>query len=248
MIAAIHQPHYLPWLRYYHKIAAADVFIFLDDVQYEKNGWQNRNKIKGPQGALCLTVPVEEAYLHPICQVRIAANQPRWALKHFRSLEMNYSKAPFAGAFMDAFRDLYGRSWVSLAELNWEILRCTLEMLAIKTPVVRSSEMGVDGKATDRLIQLCREVGADTYLSGAYALDAYLDGESMEQAGIQLAFQEWQCPEYRQGYPASGFVPDLSIVDLLFNAGPESSALLLEGGSVRRGEERTESTARSSRL
>ncbi len=237
MLAAIHQLHYLPWLRYYHKIAAADVFILLDDVQFEKNGWQNRNKVKGPDGALCLTVPVENAYLQPINAVRVAANQPRWALKHLRALEMHYGKAAHTAACWGKFREIYERRWDSLAELNWEILRSTLGLLGITTPVVRSSEMHVPGKATERLIHLCKEVGADTYLSGAHAVEAYLDADAMRSAGIRLAWQEWQCPEYRQMYPGRGFLPDLAIVDLLFNEGPQSSGILMAGGRVCCGEE-----------
>jgi len=233
MLVAIHQLHYLPWLRYYHKIAAADLFVLLDDVQFEKNGWQNRNKIKGAQGPVCLTVPVQDAHEQPIASVPIAANQARWAEKHLRSLAMHYGKAPHFQAYRGYFEEVYTHRWELLAPLSREILRHTLEVLAIRTPVVRSSELGVEGKATERLIGLCQAVGGDAYLTGAYALDAYLDADAMGAAGIRLAIQEWHCPEYRQLYPGQGFVPDLSVVDLLLNEGPDASPILMRGGSVR---------------
>ncbi|MDH7571256.1 MAG: WbqC family protein [Armatimonadota bacterium] len=232
MIAAAHQLHYLPWLRYYHKIAAADVFVLLDDIQFEKNGWQNRNKIKGPQGALCLTVPVQDAYRQPINAVQIAANEPRWAQKHWRSLQQHYARAPFFALHADFFRNLYARPWESLAAVSDAILQYTLQALEIQTPVIRSSQLNVPGHATERLAALCRAVGADTYLSGAYALQAYLDAEALRRAGVRLLFQQWSCPTYRQLYPAAGFVPDLSIVDLLFNEGPAAREILLSGGRV----------------
>lgn len=232
MLASAHQLHYLPWLRYFHKIAASDVFILLDDIQFEKNGWQNRNRIKDPQGPLCLTVPVQDAYQQPINAVRIATAQARWAEKHGRSLEMCYAKAPFYSEHQAFLQEVYSRPWERLADVSEVILRYLLDALAIKTPVVRASELGVSGQATERLIALCRAVGADTYLSGAYALQAYLDAAAMERAGIRLVFQEWQCPEYRQLYPKAGFVPDLAALDLLLNEGPRSLSLLHSGGRV----------------
>ena len=232
MLVAAHQLHYLPWLRYYHKIAAADLFVLLDDIQFEKNGWQNRNKIKGPQGPICLTVPVQNAFGEPINAVRIAANQPRWAEKHLRAFTMNYAKAPFFEEHRAFLEELYARSWEHLAPLSWEILRYTLETLGIRTPIVRSSELNVPGGATERLIGLCEAVGGDTYLTGAYALDAYLDADALAAAGLKLAIQEWQCPKYRQLYPSQGFVPDLCIFDLLFNEGINALEVLMAGGQV----------------
>lgn len=232
MVAAIHQLHYLPWLRYYHKIAVADVFILLDDNQFEKNGWQNRNKIKGPQGAVYLTVPVQDAYLRPINAVRIADSQPRWGEKHLRAIEMNYMKAEYFGAHQSFLRETYARRWESLALVSNAILDYTLQTLGIRTPVVRSSELDVPGQATERLIGLCRAVGADTYLSGAYAFQAYLDADVMMAAGLKLAIQEWHCPEYRQLYPSQGFVPDLSILDLMLNEGSSAFSILMSGGQV----------------
>jgi hypothetical protein len=231
MLVGIHQPHYLPWLRYLEKIARSDVFIVLDDVQYEKNGFQNRNKIKTAQGWSYLTVPVLKPTLRPICEIEID-KKSGWAEKHRRAIEMSYRKAPYFAEYWPALDKLYRAEWSRLGDLNSAMLEVYVRQLGITTPLRFSSRMAVAGEATERLVNLCRAVGGDEYLSGAYAIHAYLDPSVMRDAGIRLAFQEWKAPEYPQLYPAAGFIPDLSIVDLLFNAGPQSLELLLASGSV----------------
>ncbi len=177
-------------------------------------------------------MPVQDAFRQPINAVRIAANQSRWAEKHLRSLEMSYGKAPHFAAHREFFRDVYARPWERLFGVSEEILRYALNALDIRTPIVRSSELGVEGEATERLANLCRAAGADTYLSGAYATQAYLDPETLERAGVGLEIHHWRCPEYRQLHPACGFLPDLSIVDLLFNEGDNAHTILAAGGNV----------------
>lgn len=232
MIVGIHQPHYLPWLRYFEKIARSDVFIVLDDVQYEKNGFQNRNKIKTPQGPTLLTVPVLKPTLRPIREIE-TDNKTGWAEKHRRALEMNYRKAPFFEQYWPELSELYAQPWSHLAALNQAMIALFVRQLGIQTRLVNSSQIETTGASTDRLAELCRAVGGTEYLSGAYAVQAYLDPATLENAGIRLAFQEWSAPTYSQLYPAAGFVPDLAIVDLLFNEGPRSLEILLASGSVR---------------
>lgn len=229
MRVGIHQPHYVPWLRYLQKIAASDVFIVLDDVAYTKNGWQNRNKIKCATGWTYLTVPVQAGLNQPIREVAIAPGD--WACKHLRTLESNYRRAPFYDRYVGMFTDLYSQQWKLLRDLNDAMLCCYLKELGIETRIVRSSDLNVDGAATERLVNLCRAVGGTSYLSGEYAVHAYLDAGLFERAGIDLEFQRWSCPEYAQQFPKMGFIPDLSIVDLLFNIGPESMDLLRRGGA-----------------
>ncbi len=231
MTVGIHQPHYLPWLRYFEKIARSDVFIVLDDIQYEKNGWQNRNKIKTAQGWSYLTVPVRRPTLRPINLIEIDEGSG-WRVKHRRALEMSYRRAPFFEEYWPELCAVYDREWSHLADLNRAMLELFLRQLGIETPVRFSSEIPTEGEATERLAELCRAVGGETYLSGAYALDAYLDPAVLERNGIRLAFQEWSAPEYGQLYPGAGFIRDLAVVDLLFNAGPASRDLLLASGRV----------------
>lgn len=231
MIVAIHQPHYLPWLRYCDKIARADVFVALDDVEFNKNGWQNRNKVKGPSGPQILTVPVLHRLAQPIHEVAVRPDQP-WARKHLRTIEQSYARAPYLSTFHDALERIYAASWDRLVDLNLEMLRWHLDALGIPTPIVRSSELGVQGRATQRLVDLVRKVGGTAYLTGAYALQVYLDPAVMREAGIQLLIHEWESPEYGQPHPSAGFFRDLATLDLILAEGPRSREILASGGRV----------------
>lgn len=231
MLVGIHQPHYLPWLRYLEKIDRSDVFIVLDDVQYEKNGFQNRNKIKTAQGWSYLTVPILKPTQRPICEIEID-NRTNWREKHARSIELSYRKAPFFEQIWPGLSELYAREWTRLAPLNRAMLELYLQQAGIDTRLVYSSEMVTVGQSTERLAELCRLVGGDTYLSGAYAVEAYLDPEILRAAGIRLAFQSWTAPVYPQLYPQAGFIPDLAIIDLLFNVGPDAGKVLRGSGGI----------------
>lgn len=224
MRVSIHQPHYLPWLRYFEKIARCDVFILLDDTQYEKNGWQNRNKLKTATGETLVTVPVQVPLGGRICDAKISG-PPAWPHKHWKTIEQNYSKAPHFGACADLLRRFYEIPWTHLSTLNRAMLSAFLQMLGIVTPVVAASELHVPGGATERLVELVRSVGGTRYYTGAFALDAYLEPALFAEAGIALEIQHWQCPIYPQLH--GSFVPDLSIVDLLMNCGARSRGVLL---------------------
>jgi WbqC-like protein len=219
MLVGIHQPHYLPWLRYFEKIAHCDTFIVLDTVQFSKNGWQNRNKIKSPAGATLLTAPVRASLDQALYEVRLDTNAP-WLKKHHRSIEQNYRKAPHFAEHQAFLKEVYSREWSHLAELNRCMLEYFVKALGIDTPIAYASELDVPGAATERLVNLVKAVGGDAYYSGAFALEAYLDAATLEAAGIRLELQKWQAPEYPQLHGA--FIPDLSIVDLLMNCGPAS--------------------------
>ena len=224
MVVGIHQLHYLPWLRYFHKIACSEVFVVLDNIQYNKNGYQNRNRIKTPQGPLMLSVPVFDRFGQSLDAVRID-NKRNWAAKHWRSIEQNYRRAPFFDAFAPALYSFYQQPSDSLNALNRAMLHFFLDALGITTPILYSSEMEAPGEATTRLVNLIRAAGGSTYLTGAYALDTYLDVEELANAGITLEIQAWKSVEYPQAH--GPFVADLSIVDLLMHCGPQSRSVLL---------------------
>lgn len=226
MLVAIHQPHYLPWLRYFEKIHNADRFVVLDTVQYSKNGWQNRNKVKTPAGAALLTVPVHAQLSDTLSTVRIA-NHSAWPRKHYKCIAENYRNAPFWPDHEPFFADLYKREWTSLVDLNRVMLEYFLEQLGVDTPVSYASALDVDGEATERLANLVKAVGGDRYYSGAYALDTYLDRHVLEAAGVGLELQTWSAPRYPQLHGA--FIPDLSIVDLILNCGPDSLSYVERG-------------------
>jgi hypothetical protein len=230
MIAGIHQPQYLPWLGYFHKIAVSDVFILLDDVQFKKNEWQNRNRIRTPQGWQWLTVPVLHDFGQKISEVQINNRIP-WREAHLKALCLNYKKAPFFEACIPHFEDIYARDWQRLGELNIFIVRKLVGLLGIATPLLISSDLGVAAANTQRLIQLCRKAGADTYLSGVDGKN-YMDLDLCLSSGISVTVQEFRHPQYPQlwaGKNNQEFLSHMSIIDLLFNCGPESLSQILQG-------------------
>lgn len=224
MKIAVHQPQYLPWLGYFAKIAQVDRFVLLDNVQFKKNEWQNRNRIKTAAGWQWLTVPVIHRFPQRLSEVRIDRTAP-WARKHLQALISSYTAAPFFGVHRPFLEELYTREWEWLAELNRVSLAYLIEALGIHTELVLASALGLpkDCVATARLVAISQALGADTYLSGAGGRD-YLEVERFEAVGIQVCFQTFQCPRYPQRFGA--FVPNLSIIDLLCNCGAASLQIL----------------------
>ena len=227
MIVAIHQPQYLPWLGYFDKIAKSDVFVFLDNVQFKKNEWQNRNKIKTSQKWQWLSVPVLHKFPQEISEVEINSSEP-WGKKHLNALITNYSKAPFFKDYILFFERTYERDWKFLADVNRHIIEFLVQALGLADKkLVRSSEQKTREGPTERLIDICRNVGADVYLSGKDGAK-YLELDKFEAEGIKVVFQNYTHPVYPQLF--GSFEPFMSVVDLLFNRGPQSLSILKEGG------------------
>ena len=228
MILAAHQPQYLPWLGYFDKILKSDRFVFLDCVQYEKRGFQNRNKIRTPKGSIWLTVPVisKGRYHQLLKDVRID-NSLSWTQEHWRALKFNYGRAPFFKPYAPFFEAAYGKRWEYLVDLNLHIITFLLDCLGIDTPLLMESELQTKGHATERLVELTRKVGATTYLSGTGG-KAYLEEEKFREADLQLVYQVFQHPVYSQLFTGSSrdFITDLSAIDLLFSEGPKSAKVL----------------------
>lgn len=223
MIVAIHQPQYLPWLGYLHKLIAADVFCYLDNVQYKKNEWQNRNRIKTATGWQWLTVPVSYKFPQTINEVTVN-NHINWQKKHLQALRTNYSRAPFFDEVMAALSDGFERQWSRLADINIYFIEKIGTYLGLEqTILVRASEMKLQEDPTDRLVDICRQHGADTYFSGADGW-RYMDLSRFEKAGIRVEFQKFVNPAYPQQF--NGFEPQLSIVDMLFNCGRQTVDLI----------------------
>ena len=224
MRVAVHQPQYLPWLGYFDKMDRVDCFVLLDDVQFTKNEWQNRNRIKTASGWQWLTVPVLHRFRQPISAVRINDTAP-WRRKHRQALLANYAGAPAFESHRPFVAELYGREWERLVDLSLAALTYLAAALGIGTKLLPASALGLPDAtdATARLIAIGRALGADTYLSGAGGR-GYLDVGRFERAGIGVAFQTFECPVYPQRFGA--FEANLSIVDLLFNCGERSLAVL----------------------
>jgi len=151
-------------------------------------------------------------------------NSTPWARKHWRALEWNYRRAPHFKTYADGFRELYDRPWKSFCELTCAFIELILRVLGLSTPMERTSALGITGESTGLVLAMCKATGADTYISGVHGKD-YLDVAEFERQGIKLVFQEFQCPVYPQCWPGE-FIPNLSIVDLIFNCGPESLKVL----------------------
>lgn len=223
---AVLQPGYLPWLGFFEQVWRADEFVFLDDVQFDKHGWRNRNRIKGPAGPQWLTVPVRTNGRNQprICEVEIDATQCRWATKHIQALRTNYGPCPFFDwLFPDLERILSG-TWSRLLDLDYALTDLLCAKLGVCANFHRSSTLNTGGDRCGRLVRICQTLGCDHYYSGAAARE-YLDEAMFEAAGITVQFQDYRHPTYEQRFGA--FVSHLSVVDLLFNCGPRSMDVLL---------------------
>jgi len=226
MIVSINQPAYLPWLGYFERIAASDLHIVLDHVQFEKNSFTNRNKVRTKDDATWLTVPVSTKGRFgdlAINTLELVPNDP-WQKKHWATLRMNYARAPFFKTYAPAYEQLYAQPWPGFGAMARAFLAQHLQDLGITTPLRYSSELGVGGTKSDLVLNLCRETRADTYLSGALGRD-YLDEASFTAAGIAVRYQDYAHPAYAQTWP--NFVPYLCVLDLLFNHGPASREIML---------------------
>lgn len=225
MKIAIMQPTYLPWLGYFDLMDRADHFVFLDTVQFSKQSWQQRNRIKTHQGTLTLTVPVVQKLGQRVSEVRID-NRNDWQKKHWRSIESAYQKAPFWSEFSPALAPFYEKKWEFLCDMNAALITCLKDLLGIATPLTRVSgmDLGEEGRS-GRLVNICKRLNGTLYLSPAGARE-YLteDRQDFEAAGLAVEFQEYQHPRYPQLH--GEFVPQLSVIDPIFNAGRRSLDLI----------------------
>ena len=225
MILTAHQPVYLPWLGLFHKIAISDSFISFDQVQYQRDNWNNRNRIKTPDGPIWLTVPVlKKGYLDKkICEIEIDNSKP-WARKHWRSIRANYAKAPYFKEYADFFEDVYLKHWTTLEELNTYMLRWFLDTLKIDVLIKSAGEYDFRGSKSNLVLDMCKQLSADAYVFGKLG-EEYADIDSFESNNIKVIFQDYIYPEYSQKF--GGFESNLSIVDLLFNMGDSSFDTLM---------------------
>lgn len=228
MIVSVHQPQYMPWLGYFEKIARSDRFVILDTVQYKKNEFQNRNKIKTAQGWQWLTVPVGYKFPMAINEVPIN-NNINWRNKHLQAVLSNYSKAPFFSDYRQGLESLFAQEWNIIADVNRASVDFLVQALGIDTPIDNANEWELSEDPTGRLVDICKQLNADTYLSGAGGRE-YLDEVQFENAGIKIEFQDYTHPTYEQRF--GDFEPYMAAIDLLFNCGPQSRDVLLGEGTA----------------
>lgn len=235
MIYTAHQPHYLPHPGYLEKVSAAEVFVFLEKVQYLRREYQNRNRIKGPDGAQWLTVPVKGEYGSVINEMT-PDNDSGWQNKHVETLRRFYSKAEYYDE-LDPFVDLINGQYSSLSDLTVPTTRYFIDRFGIDTEIRQQEEFdNLPDDPNFRIIEIGKRLGADIYLSGVAGKN-YLDIDAFSEAGIKVTFQEYT----PNGYPQlhGDFIPFLGSIDLLLNTGPEGFSrhikhahLTVPGGTV----------------
>ncbi len=217
---AILQSNYIPWKGYFDIIRQVDEFIFYDEVQYTKNDWRNRNKIKTPQGPQWITIPVRQLSLsQKISETFIS--QDNWAEKHWKSISLNYCKAPFFNEYKDLFESFYSEvGTANLSEINRSAIEHINSILGIKTRLSSSLDYKLIEGKNERLIDLVVKAGGNYYLSGPSARD-YIDENLFREAGIEVGWMEYSgYPEYPQLFPP--FSHAVSVLDLIFNTGPDA--------------------------
>lgn len=229
MRIVINQPTYLPWIGYFDLVDQADLFVALDNVQFVKQSWQQRNRIKTANGLQWLTVPVQFRGRLGQSIKDVEIRDPDFCRSHLRALELAYRRAPYFAEYFPSLSAVIERRCAGLlSDLNIELIEWALNALGISTPVVKASSLGVQGKRTDLLAAICEKVGANEYLSPAGSACYLLSEQSiLKDRGIDVLFHHYEHPEYRQVF--SPFEPYASIVDLLFNHGPESVRVLRQG-------------------
>lgn len=217
------QPGYLPWLGFFDQMRRSDVFVYYDDVQFDKHGWRNRNRIKSPQGQPhWLTVPVRHGGFPRILDVEVDNRTP-WARKHVETVRHFYARAPHLKPYLPELEQLLQRHWERLVDLDMAVAALVCRWLRLTPNVLRSSEIGVEGERSERLLRFCQALGATRYLSGN-AAKSYLDVPLFERHGIAVEWQDYEPPAYPQLH--GEFVPYLSALDLVLNCGEESGGVL----------------------
>lgn len=228
MKVTIHQPQFLPWLGYLDKIARADLFVVLDQVQFKKQEWQNRNRIRTAHEWQWITVPVLHRFGQRINEVWVN-QQVDWRRQHLRALAIHYARAPYRDQVLSGLRQVYETAWDRLVDLNLTVIRWLMETFQIRTPVRLASDLSLREHPTDRLIDICRLSGATCYLAGAGA-EHYMDRPRFEASGLQLELQQFRHPVYGQCYEP--FIPGMSALDLLMTEGPSGFRKLVIDESV----------------
>lgn len=228
MRVSINQPAYLPWLGYFDKIQRADVHVILDNVQFEKNSYINRNKVKCKEGEMWITVPVKTSGKFGNLEIRkLEISQGRnWQRKHWNAIECNYSKCRYFETYAEEYAELYRQEWTSFMPLTLSLLEKHLKHLDIATKIVRSSDLKATGKKSDLILNICKELDATEYISGKFGKD-YLRTDDFAENKIEISYQNYIHPKYEQRW--KGFMSNLAVIDLLFNEGTKSREIIRRG-------------------
>ena len=225
----IHQPETYPWLGFFNKMMLADEYIILDNVQFRKNYFQNRNQFLTKQGSLYLSVPVDFKNNKIIKDIKIRYNE-KWQLKHLNTIKQVYSKAPYFKEHIDFFENLYSKKFELLVDFNMEIIEYIRKTLDMNVAIIKASTLEVEGNSTELLLNICKSREADTYISGRDGRN-YMDTSMFDKEGIKIVYHDFTHPEYKQ-FNSEEFTPYMNTFDILFNYSPkEVKDIIKSGGS-----------------
>jgi len=221
LIITAHQPSYLPWLGYFHKCHISDIMVMLDSVQFEKNSFINRNKIKTSNGEIWLTVPIfMKGHINKLILDIEINNKINWREKHWKSIYLNYKKAPYFNRYSDFFEDLYKKDWLKLIDLLIYLISFFYKEFRIKTKIIRQSDLNIFSKKQNLILDLTKKLDGDIFVFGKMG-KSYADIDFFNKNGVEVYFQDYIHPKYFQMW--NEFIPNLSCIDLLFNEGPENA-------------------------
>jgi len=226
---AISQPGYLPWSGFFDLIDQVDRFVLLDDAQFVRHSWDHRNRVKGPAGLQWLTVPVVFRGRFGQSLMETEIRETEFAEKHLRAVEVNYGRTPYFDNYFGVLKQIvetWGRR-EKLIDLNLALIQWLARELGVKTEMVRSSALGVEGKRSERLVSMCKLLGATDYVSPRSALYLLEDLGMFAESGLGVWFQNYTHPEYEQRFPP--FASHASVLDLLMNKGPDAASIMRSG-------------------
>ena len=242
MKAVILQSVYMPWLGYFNMINDADIFVFLDDAQWTKRDWRNRNRIRTPQSWCWLTVPIkmEKAhYDYKICEVKID-NSQNWQENHLGRLDSLYRKAPYYKEIYTPLKNILGKKHKYMADINYELISWISDYLNLKSiKFLFSQDMGIPPELhkTDRLVWILEKLGNIEYYISGLAAKSYLEIDKFNEKKIKVEWHDYKHPFYNQNiWKSDIFIPYLSVVDLLFNHGKDSSKIIINQKEVKKPE------------
>ncbi len=232
MLVAAHQPLFIPWIGYFDKINKVDLFVIVDNVWFTSSGWIRRNRIKNSTGVQKLIIPIKrKKHLGQLIKDIEIDNERnfRWKKIHLNAFLTNYGKAPYFGEIMPILDSIYAKKWDLLCDFNIALIEVVCKYLKIRTELVKSSDIGISGKKTELLVDICQKTGADSFMLGMGGSLVYTDQDYLKSKGINIVMQNFKHPVYSQRY--GDFISDLSILDFLFNMGTRSSQIIKESSS-----------------